>query len=175
MKTNHIVIAAIIGFGASSAVMVAADDAKNDQKVLVEFVDAEKFSDVADAFTPTEKGQAANLEQINHYVQKRAAKYLAEDQKLEVTFTNIDLAGEFEPWGQGGHDDIRVVKGIYPPRFDLSFRLMDGEGNVVKEGTRELRDLGFMMNLRLNNSDPIRYEKTMLDDWMRKELKSAKS
>ena len=174
MKTNQIVIAAIIGLSVSSGVMIAADDAKSDQRVYVEFENADKFSDVGDSWAPTELGQAANLERINHYVQNRAVKYLAADQKLEVTFTNIDLAGEFEPWGQGGNDDIRIIKGIYPPRFDLSFRLLDGDGKMVKEGKRELRDLAFMMNLRINNSDPIRYEKTLLDDWMRKEFKPSK-
>ena len=71
-------------------------------------------------------------------------------------------------------DDVRIVKDIYPPRIDLQFRVRDAKGNVIKEGERKLRDLSFMMNLRLNNHDPLRYEKTLIDDWMRKDVRPTK-
>ena len=173
MKTTHIVIAAIIGLGASSGIMFASDASEGDRNVHVKFADPENFSDIRDGFTSTKKGQEANLEGIEQYVQQQAKKYLPADQKLEITFTNIDLAGEFEPWGAAMHD-IRIVKDIYPPRIDLQFRVMEKSGNVIKEGERKLRDLSFMMNLRLNNNDPLRYEKTLIDDWMRKDVRPTK-
>ena len=43
------------------------------------------------------------------------------------------------------------------------------------KGEHKLRDLSFMMNLRLNNNDPLRYEKTLIDDWMRKDVRPTKS
>jgi len=173
MKTTHIVIVAIIGLGASSGIMYASDSSEGDQNVHIEFADPENYSDIRDGFTSSEKGEAAHLEGIEQYVQKRAKKYLPADQKLEITFTNIDLAGDFEPWG-ADMDDVRIVKDIYPPRIDLQFRVRDAKGNVIKEGERKLRDLSFMMNLRLNNHDPLRYEKTLIDDWMRKDVRPTK-
>ena len=96
---------------------------------------------------------------------------MPEGHLLSVTFTDIDMAGDFEPWRGPRFDDIRIVKDIYPPRINLSFRLTDAEGNVVKEGTRELRDLAFMMKITMAfRDDPVRHEKALLDDWLRSEF-----
>ncbi len=171
MKTKTYLLAALVGLGAS-AVLHASDDAAT--HVSVSFDQPENYSDIGDGFPSTEKGAAANLEGIEQFVQKQAKKYLPTDQKLEITFTNIDLAGEFEPWG-ATMDDIRIVKDIYPPRIDLNFRVIDASGHVIREGERKLRDLSFMMNLNLNNNDPLRYEKTLIDDWMRQDVRPTKS
>ena len=81
----------------------------------------------------------------------------------------LKLAGE--PWRGPRFDDVRIVKDIYPPRISLSFRLTDAEGNVVKEGKRELRDLAFMMKINMSfRDDSVRYEKALLDDWLRAEF-----
>ena len=39
-----------------------------------------------------------------------------EGDKLTITFTDIDLAGDFEPWRGPQWDEVRIVKAIYPPR-----------------------------------------------------------
>tara|TARA_Y100000385_G_scaffold165998_1_gene172015 strand:+ start:1075 stop:1590 length:516 start_codon:yes stop_codon:yes gene_type:complete len=171
MKIKTFLLAALVGLSALG-VLHASDDAATN--VSVSFDQPENYSDIGDGFNSTAKGKAANLEGIKQYVQKQAKKYLPADQKLEITFTNIDLAGEFEPW-DATMDDIRIVKDIYPPRIDLQFRVMDASGKVVREGERKLRDLSFMMNLRLNNNDPLRYEKTLIDDWMRKDVRPTES
>lgn len=171
MKTKLLLIAALMGFGVTGA--LHADD-DTDANVQITFDHSEKFTDIRDGFTSTKKGEQAYLDQIEDYVRKQAAKYLPEGHTLAITFTNIDLAGEFEPWGKAGMDDVRIVKGIYPPRIDLSFKVTDAAGATINEGERELRDLNFMMNLRINNEDRLRYEKTLLDDWMRKDVRPSK-
>jgi len=63
------------------------------------------------------------------------------------------------------------VKDIYPPAIKLVFRLTDAEGNVLKEGKRELRDLAFMMKISMTfRDDSVRHEKALLDDWLRSEF-----
>ena len=47
------------------------------------------------------------------------------------------------------------------------------EGSVVKEGTRELRDLNFMMKINIHRDDALRYEKALIKDWVRKDLKTG--
>ncbi len=174
MNTKHIIIAAIFGLG-TTGVMFAADKAGDNQKVQVTFADPDKFSDVRDAYMPSEQGQSAYLEIVRQHVEKSAGKYVTEGQKLEVTFTNIDMAGEFEPWGGSDRQDVRIVKDIYPPRADLSFKLTDAEGAVIKEGTRELRDLNFMMNLSLRRDEQLHFLKELLNDWIEKDLRPAKT
>ena len=92
---------------------------------------------------------------------------------LEVTFTNVQRAGTYEPWRGPRFDDVRVIKDIYPPRIDLTFTLTDASGTVIKEGTRELLDQSFLQRGRLNETDPLRFEKRMLDDWLRSEFPDA--
>jgi hypothetical protein len=170
MKTKHFIIAALMGLGASGMAL-AADDAAGDSKVQVILENPENFSDVRDGFMSSDKGKNANIDLIRQYVQKEAAKYVPDGHTLAVTITNIDLAGDFEPWGKAGSEDIRIVKDIYPPRIDLSYKLTDSAGTVVKEGTRQLRDLNFMMKINIHREDPLRYEKSLINDWIRKDLK----
>ena len=70
--------------------------------------------------------------------------------------------------------DVRVVKDIYPPAIKLAFQLTDAEGHVLKQGDRNLRDMAFMMALSIDRNDSRRYEKALLDDWLREEFHGLK-
>lgn len=172
MKTLCIILTGL-PLIAGSLVTAAQSDAKAAPRAEVVFDHPEKFSDVKDDSFGTEKGREAILEQLRDYIQNQAQYYVAPGQTLTITFSDIDLAGDYEPRG-GRSDDIRIVREVYPPRMDLSFRLTDASGAVIKEGTRRLRDLNFMMALNVNREDPLRYDKNLLDDWLRKEFPRKK-
>jgi len=81
------------------------------------------------------------------------------------------MAGDFEPWRGAQFQDVRVVKEIYPPRINLSYKLTDASGAVVKEGEESLRDTSFMLTTTpIPNNDSLRYEKALLDNWLRREF-----
>lgn len=172
MKPTLLILAAALGLG-PAGLMKAADAPAADSRVQVTFSHPDKFTDVRDSSMPTEKGEAATLDMIRRYVVQQAVRYLPEGQKLDVTFTNIDLAGEFEPWRGPDMDDVRIVKDIYPPRIDLNYKITDASGKVLKAGKRELRDLAFMMKINIRRDDPLRYEKDLLNDWMREDIRPA--
>ena len=113
--------------------------------------------------------------ELAQYLQRRGARVLAPGQQLEVTFTDISRAGAFEPWHGPLLDDTRFIKDIYPPAIDLRFTLRNADGSTALEGTRKLRDAAFMSRGTLSSTDPLRYEKRMLDDWLRRDLASAKA
>lgn len=141
----------------------------------VVFVDPEKFTDVRDSYTGTDSGREATLDQIRDYMLEEAQRFIPDGYKLFVSVTDIDLAGDFEPWRGPRWDDVRVVKDIYPPRINLSFRVTDSSGQVVKEGKRDLRDMAFLMKITTTfRDDPLRHEKTLLDDWFRDEFRDLK-
>lgn len=71
-------------------------------------------------------------------------------------------------------NDIRIVQDMYPPRMSLHFRLTGEDGTVVSEGERKLRDPAFLSQAGANNSDALRYEKRMIDDWLRQEFGPAR-
>jgi hypothetical protein len=155
----------------SAGMVLAATPEKSAPAIEVTFVAADKFTDVKDDHMDSERGREAVLEQIKEHLVTHGARYLAKGQRLQITVTDVDLAGDFEPWRGINFHDIRIVKDIYPPRMDLEFKLVDAEGKVVSEGKRQLRDLGYMLSLAMPNSDPLRYDKEMLNDWLRQEFK----
>jgi hypothetical protein len=138
--------------------------------------DAEKHRDIRISNMSEEASLEVVLDQIRDGLSRSAKRYLAKGQTLDIHFTDIDLAGEFEPWRAGPQYDIRWVKDIYIPRLDFTFKLTNADGTVVAEGEEKLRDMAFMMranNIRIQNS--AYYEVQMLNDWMRKFRKSDKS
>jgi hypothetical protein len=69
------------------------------------------------------------------------------------------------------YDYIRIVKGVYPTRLTMEFKLLDADGKVVSEGTRRLQHTGYWMTSALPANDPLRYDKEMINDWIRREFK----
>lgn len=109
------------------------------------------------------------LKTLKAWLEARAGKLLPAGDHLDVVVTDIDRAGSFEPWRGPRLQDVRIIKDIYPPRIDLRFRLTGADGKLLREGTRKLRDPGFMYgSSALPGSDNLRYEKALLNRWLAK-------
>jgi len=174
MKTTRLLTIVLLGLVATQALRAAAAP-KTPARTEVLFTAPEKFTDVKDDFMGSEKGRDGILDQIKDYLVERADRFfIGKDQKLVVTFSDIDLAGDFEPWRGPQAQDVRIVKDIYPPRMKLAFKLFDADGKVVKEGERDLRDLAFQMRITMSRADTLRYEKSLLDDWLREDFRPVK-
>ena len=174
MKTIRILLlSALASVGAGT--VSALDTVKGPSCVEVVFFEPEKFIDVRDSYMGSDKGRDATLETLKEYLTTRGVRGLLPGQKLSLTITEVDLAGDFEPWRGGQWADVRIVKDIYPPRFSLVFRLTNVDGTVVKAGKRELRDMAFLMKLTMGfRDDPLRHEKALLDDWLSAEFQNGK-
>jgi hypothetical protein len=172
MKTLRLALTALIGIAAVAG--VRATDSKPASRAEVTFSDPEKFTDAADGQRGSDFGRDGNLAELRNYLMQRANSYIPEGQKLIVTITDVDLAGEIEPWRSPRMQDVRIIKSIYAPKIDLTFKLVDANGAVVKEGKRELRDQTFDMNIYPNRNDPRVYEKALFDDWLRSEFGRVK-
>ncbi|MGH7945096.1 MAG: DUF3016 domain-containing protein [Opitutaceae bacterium] len=168
MKTTRIMLVTLLGL--LPVLTVSAEPTKTLARAEVNFFEPLKFTDVRDSYMGDHE-RTTYLESIRNHLLEQAKYYVPDGHTLSVTFTDIDMAGDFEPWRGPRFDDIRIVKDIYPPRMNLAFRLTDAEGNVVKEGRRELRDLSFMMKITMAfRDDPVRHEKGLIDDWLREEF-----
>lgn len=165
MKTSRIILVGILA--ASPLLALQPPGARTVARAEVVFFEPEKFTDVRDSQMGDYK-RTTYLDQIRDHLLEQAKYFVPEGHKLTVTVSDIDMAGDFEPWRGPRFDDIRIVKDIYPPTVKLSFRLTDADGKVVKEGKRELRDLAFMMKITMGfRDDSVRHEKALLDDWLR--------
>ncbi len=153
-------IAVLLMAAAGSALAV-------DPAVRVEFIHPEKYTDIRDSRSlrvNPERNQ--HLKSLRSWLEKQAPKHLAPGQRLVIEFTDIDLAGDYEPIIDPVLADVRIVKGIYPPRLSFRYRLVGAEGQEIANGEEELRDLGFDTRPITRERDPLRFEKRMLAEWM---------
>jgi hypothetical protein len=136
--------------------------------VSVRYDHPENFTETKEvkAFAPW-RADAGYLDTLKGYLEKQGAKVLQPGQTLDIVVTDVDRAGSYLP-SAGAPDRVRIVKDVYPPRMTLHFRLLDGQGQVIREGERKLTDLGFMYDNPggYSSTDPLRYEKHMIDRWL---------
>ncbi len=136
--------------------------------VNVHYNDPQHFTEAKRSFGVHMIDADAYLKPLRAYIVKRASRILGPGQRLDIEVTDVDRAGEYEPWRGPNYNDIRIVKNVYPPRIDLKFTVYGADGKVLREGSRKLRDLSFLSRSMPTDSDPLRYEKSLIDLWLHK-------
>ena len=141
--------------------------------VAVQWTDPAQFTDLKFSGNRWEAARGNWVFQLAEHVRDAAAKRLPEGDRLEVTITDIGRAGRYEPWHGARMQDVRIMRDVYPPSMKLEFRQYGADGQVVAEGARELRDMGYLMSAGTlpGTSDSLRFEKRMIDDWARTEFR----
>jgi hypothetical protein len=157
-----------LGLAIALAATVASAAAPG--QVGVRYAHPENFTEAREvrAFAPA-RNDTDYLRVLERYIERRATRVLQPDQTLELVITDIDRAGSYFP-ALGSRYPVRIVESGYPPRIDLSFRLLDSHGQVIRAGTRKLTDLSFLYDGTpgISNTDPLRYEKRLIDRWLAK-------
>ena len=142
-----------------------------DGPVGVSWSDPAQFSDIRSSGNRWEAERGDWVRQLAQYARDRATKQLAPGEKLEIALTDIQRAGRYEPWLGPDFQHVRMIRDYYPPRISLTYTLYGADGQVLAQNERKLSDAGFLMGSSpLNNTDPLRYEKRMLDDWLRRDI-----
>jgi hypothetical protein len=70
-------------------------------------------------------------------------------------------------------DDVRILKDIYPPSMKLHFKISDANGATIREDDAQLRDISYLQRAETNTTDPLRFDKRMVDEWLAREFKRA--
>lgn len=128
--------------------------------VTVNYVESDKFADLP--FAPWEREQV--LRELTEHFTKLGEK-LPQGQDLTIEVTDVDLAGREYPNVRGGRE-LRVLKGTADwPIINLRYSLTQG-GQVLKGGDARLADMNYMQRInRFSDSDALRAEKRMIDEW----------
>lgn len=138
------------------------------EKVSVHYRDPGNFTEAKLSFGVNARNASAYLIPLKAYIEQRATRILAPGQRLVIEVTDVDRAGEYEPWRGPDFSTVRIIKDVYPPRIDLNFTLYGADGKILREGNRSLRDVAFLGRVQLGDSDTLRYEKSLIDRWLRK-------
>lgn len=110
------------------------------------------------------------VRELARYLRRQAERRLPPGDTLQLAILDARRAGGYEPWLGPDLQDTRIVRDLYPPRMTLRFRQSDASGKVVAEGERRLVDPAFLQHASPADSDPLRYEKGMIDAWLRREF-----
>lgn len=149
-----------------------SNEIETPESIKVEWKDAEKFRDVRPANESRKRFRESVLKQLEEHIVAKGNE-LPEGQLLEITVSDLDLAGQVWPSGFVGignaGGDVRLIKDVDIPRMELSYLLKDQGGQVLKSETVKIKDMSFMQNSSLRyRNDRLRYEKKMFDDWFRR-------
>jgi len=138
--------------------------------VTVHFTDPSQYTSANDFGRDGGSGQKSWLPTLGQHLAEKVGAKLPPGQQVEIAITNVERAGRNEPWRAGPAGDVRIVRDIFPPRVDLQFTQRTADGQVLRQGPRQLRDNMFMANIDRYPGDPLRYEKQLVDDWVDKEF-----
>lgn len=98
------------------------------------------------------------------------AEGLPKNQILEIEVTDVDLAGDVN---HASSRQIRIIKDIYFPRFEFSFKLLTADGTTILAKKEKIYDIGFMAGISLKYRNiKLGYEKQLLDDWFKDSFKN---
>lgn len=159
MKSSRSLLYAILSLAATSA---AAGE------VSVSYLSPEKYQDIGLHQREIDR----NLRQLEEHLHQMGKQLLPAGQNMKIEILDIDLAGRYESLRLGRTDDIRVLKAADWPRIKLRYQLSDGH-RVLQQGEESISDINYLE--RVNSyltSDPLRYEKLMLEDWFKARIKS---
>ena len=138
--------------------------------VDVHWSDPTQFTELRYSLNRHEAARGDWVVQLAEYIRDRAAQQLPPGERLDVEILDIERAGEYE-YFFGPATDIRVMRDIYPPRMRLHVRRTGADGTVIEDGERRISDLAYLTGPQpLSNTDPLRYEKRMIERWVRREL-----
>jgi hypothetical protein len=95
-------------------------------------------------------------------------------EDLRVEITDFDPAGRLIPSIRLGRD-LRVMTGRADwPRMELNYAI-EQNGQVIKSGQSQLQDMNYQQTFsHYFDSESLRYEKQMIDDWFDKTIAPIK-
>ena len=159
----------LIGKAVCVAVLALGATGAASAGVTVNYVESDKFSDLP--FSRWERDDVLRT-LADHFT--KLGKDLPAGQDLTVEITDIDLAGREYPSRRGG-GDLRVLQGTADwPRMELSYTLSAG-GQVIHTGKARLADMNYMSRpVRGFDTDSLRFEKRMVDEWFNKTILQKK-
>jgi hypothetical protein len=136
--------------------------------VDIRFVDPASYS-IQDR---TKADEEATLQQLARHLQQLGARYLPADQVLKVDVQDVVLAGDVRPSRRGV--PLRIVRGTSDfPQMKLRYTL-ESNGRPIRSGDEWVKDMNYSRGFQsARASDPLHYEKHMLDVWFRERFAPA--
>lgn len=147
-------------------------------RVEIQWVNPDDYSDIRPSNQSRSRFRERTFKQLEQHFESLATR-LPEGQRLKLSVTNLDLAGQVWPAymiGIGFGSDVRLIERVDIPRINFSYELSDVDGNVLRQGEEKLKDMAFLDRIspRYRNG-ALRYEKNMIQNWFVKHFELTSS
>ncbi|GIU07469.1 DUF3016 domain-containing protein [Shewanella glacialipiscicola] len=170
MKIQSLILASVLSCSAAWAAEEApVNPVTEDGVVKIIWQNPKEFRDIKSSGEIQSRYEKRLFETLTKNVNKEASKILKPNQKLEMTMTDVDLAGDMRPTFGATTDDLRVIKDIYPPRMTFSYQILEND-KVIIVGEEKLSDMGFLGGIHSSTDKPFVYETKMLTEWLKKTI-----
>jgi Protein of unknown function (DUF3016) len=142
--------------------------------VRIDYVHPERFTDFRIQGLGSPQSAQLFSDELARYLSPVVAR-LAPGSTLTLRFTDIDLAGRYEPWRGPEFNNIRFVRDdVAPLRMYFDYQLVDGKG--VKAGSKAIADVDYQQRFGIayrstSSTDRLFYEKQELKRWTESVLK----
>jgi Protein of unknown function (DUF3016) len=147
--------------GIFAASVTFASHAQADAKVA--FIAPEKYID----FPTAEWERTEPQRDLTRHFEKLSGK-LPKGETLKIDILDVDLAGRLEPTRAQARE-LRILRGgaDWPT---MKFRYaIERDGKTIASGVADINDMTYLQRFnRYSTSEPLRYEKRMIDEWFTK-------
>lgn len=140
--------------------------------VSVTTANPDSFTPVPSAQKESKAARRAWVEALCEHMADRIAEALRDGERAEVNISDIRRATAM-PGTSSVPGEARSSQDVVPPRIVLTFKRLSAKGKVVQTASRTLQDTALQLKGRRYESDPLRYEKALVDDWVAKEFGTA--
>ncbi|HEY3757846.1 MAG TPA: DUF3016 domain-containing protein [Opitutaceae bacterium] len=164
-------LALALVFPLAAVATVRAAHQPGSQKLTVNYPNWKNYTDIRDSYSPTDSGEMDILSHLKSHLERDAMYAVPDGDHLTITFSDIRIAGDYEPQRGGNWDSVRFMKSIWAPHFNFTWELADSTGHVVKQGSEHLQDLDYKDDILVtDHSDHLGYEDQMLRNWMEEKV-----
>jgi hypothetical protein len=142
------------------------------ERLVIELVEPEKFTDFSVQGMDENRTAYIFDSELKRFINLEITRLLPNGVSVRLEVTDIDMAGDIQPWRNRNHADIRYVEQIYPPRMSFRYVIENEGGVVLATGETRIRDMNFMfgLNTRFRTYNSFQYEFSMLADWLRRDV-----
>ena len=138
--------------------------------VDVDWADPAEFSELKHSHNRFEAARGNWVVELARHLGRHAAERLPAGTHCRFSFDDIERAGEYERQIGSSLDHVRILRDIHPPRIDLRWACTQADGQPGAAGTAKLRDPLYLSHAGLRDADALRYEKRLLDQFLRRQF-----
>lgn len=162
-KLNLTIITLILGFCGN---LVAAE------RLTVELIEPKEFTDFSVQGMDENRTAAIFESELKRFISLEISRLLPDGVFVHLEVTDVDMAGDIQPWRNRHQADIRYIEQIYPPRMSFRYVIKSENDEILATGETRIRDMNFMfgLNNRFRTYNSFQYEFSMLADWLRRDV-----